>query len=290
MEFSSLHAHTIFCDGADDIETMCRAAFAKGLCAIGFSSHAPIFRKTGIKTDWHMSDNRLYEYLDEVNAARSRWEGKLDVFSGLELDYIKGLCSAKDADIRSLNLDFIIGSVHYIVPDNGVPPFTIDGQPEELEKGIAEGFGGDGTAAMHAYWDAVAEMTATGGFDILGHADLIRKNNGNMRWFNTDSTDWRCRLEEIAQAAGSSGCIAEINSGGLNRGRFPETYPSGLFLHLLHKNNVPVIITADAHRAEDLDGHYDTARQNLLDAGYNEHVLFRGKTAGQAMWQNNKLL
>jgi len=289
MEFSSLHTHTVFCDGADDIETMCRAAFAKGLCGIGFSAHAPIFKKTGIRTDWHMSDERLCEYIDEVNAARRRWEGKLAVFCGLELDYIKGLCCAADADIRALNLDYIIGSAHYLLSANGAQPFTIDGPPEEFERGVAEGFGGDGEAAMHAYWDAVAEMTAIGGFEILGHVDKIRKNNEDMRWFDTESADWHCRCAEIAAAVIRSGCVVELNTGGLNRGQSADTFPSLPMLRMLRENKVPVLITADAHRARDLDGCYDIARLTLLRAGYGEHVLFEGKIAGQPVWRYAKL-
>ena len=264
---------------------MCTAAFAKGLCAIGFSSHAPIFRKTGIRTDWHISDERLDEYIGEVRAARTRWEGKLAVFLGLELDYFKGLCCAIDADIRALDLDFIIGSVHCIIPDNGAPPFMIDGSAEEFEQGVMQGFGGDGEAAMHAYWDTVAEMLALGGFDILGHADLIRINNKNMRWFNTESADWRCRLEETAAAVSRAGCAVEINSGGLNRGRSTVVFPSGDLVRMLHERNVPLVITADAHCAACLDGHYDTARQTLLASGCREHALYNGKISGTTMWR-----
>ena len=289
MEFSSLHTHTVFCDGADDIETMCRSAYEKGLQSIGFSAHAPIFKKTGIKTNWHLSGDRLYEYLDEVRAARSRWNGKLPVFLGLELDYIKGLCSAMDSDILSLDLDYIIGSVHYIFPANGAQPFTVDGPPEEFERGLTDGFDGDGEAVMHAYWDAVAEMTAIGGFEILGHADIIIKNNGNKRWFNTESADWYRRLEETAATVSRNGCMVEINTGGLNRGKITDTFPSLPFLRLLHEKQAPVMISADAHRAADLDGHYGIALQNLLDAGYGEHMLFKGKISGKPVWCNAKL-
>ena len=290
MEFSSLHTHTVFCDGADDIETMCCSAFKEGLDSIGFSAHGPIFKKTGIKTDWHLRDERLYEYIDEVRAARTRWKGRLTVYLGLELDYIKGLCCAMDVDIRSLDLDFIIGSVHYIFPDNGAQPFTIDGPPEEFEQGVINGFGGDGSAVMHAYWDALAEMTAIGGFEILGHADIIRKNNADMRWFNSESPDWYRRLHEIAAAAGRAGFVAEINTGGLNRGKIPDTFPSVSFLRILHEKQVPVLISSDAHRAQDLTGHYETARQNLLQAGYCQHVLFKGKISGQPVWAHSALM
>jgi histidinol-phosphatase (PHP family) len=289
MICSSLHTHTLFCDGRDDIETICRAAFEKGLCAVGFSAHGPVFRKTGIKTDWHLSDERLDEYISGVKAARGRWEGRLPVYLGLELDYIKGLRSAMDRDIRNLGLDYIIGSVHYIVPQNGAEPFTVDGSPEELERGIRNGFGGDGEAMMQAYWDAQEEMIALGGFDILGHADLVKKNNRNGRWFNAESPSYSGRFSEIARAAGHSGLVVEINTGGLNRGRIADTYPSAALLRLLRKNQVPILISSDAHRAEDLDGHYDTARRVLLEAAYTSHVLFQGRKAGRALWRSGDL-
>jgi histidinol-phosphatase (PHP family) len=287
LNLSSLHTHTLFCDGSNDVETMCRSAFEKGLCAVGFSAHGPIDSKTGIKTNWHIPGERLDEYINEVRSARRRWEGKLAVYLGLELDYIKGLRSAKDRDIAALRLDYIIGSVHYIVPPNGSAPFTVDGPPEELERGVREGFGGDGEAMAQAYWDAVAEMIALGGFDILGHADLIKKNNQDGRWFNAASEACLRRGEETARAA--AGLVVEINTGGLNRRRVSETYPSLALLRLFREQQVPALITADAHKAGDLDGHYDLARQTLLQAGYREHILFEGRKNGKAEWRGEPL-
>jgi histidinol-phosphatase (PHP family) len=281
MHFSSLHVHTTFCDGRDNIEALCAAAYSKGLLSIGFSSHAPIFKKTGIKTDWHISEGRLEQYIDEVRAAQSRWQGKLKVFLGLECDFLKGMICALDKDIQSLGLDFIIGSVHYIVPANGALPFTVDGPPEELKNGIKEGFNGDGDAMMNAYWDAAAEMIRLGGFDILGHLDMVKINNQHGRFFNMESDLWKKRVTEIAKLAGSSDCVAELNTGGLNRGRINETCPSLEILRLLHKGNVPIIITADAHRKEDLDGHYAFAIETLTSAGYGEHTLFEGRDNGK---------
>ncbi|MDR0315822.1 MAG: histidinol-phosphatase [Treponema sp.] len=269
---SSLHTHTLFCDGADDVETMCLAAFEKGLRAIGFSAHAPIFRATGIRTEWHLPDERLEEYISEVQSARDRWQGKLEVYLGLELDYIRGLRSALDRDIRALELDYIIGSVHYVVPPTG-QPFTVDGTLEEIECGIREGFGGDGEALMHTYWDAVAEMIALGGFDILGHADIIKKKNHDNRWFNMKSEACQQRMAEIAAALGRSGLAAEINTGGLNRKRINETFPSLAFVKLFRENQVPLLISSDAHCAKDVDGHYETAWETLRAAGYTDQEI-----------------
>ena len=287
VRLSSIHTHTVFCDGRDDVETMCRSALSKGLSAIGFSAHGPVFRKTGFKTNWHLPDERLDAYIAEVLAARQRWQGKLAVYLGLELDYIKGLRSALDNDIRALNLDYIIGSVHYVVPQNGAEPFTVDGPPDEFEKGLREGFGGDMEALLHCYWDAMAEMIALGGFDILGHADLAKANIRDQSLFSAESGT--CRQAEIARAAARAGLTVEVNTGGLNRGRIQEVYPSLPFLRLFHEQKVPAIITADAHCAADLDGHYGIAAKTLLAAGYTEHVLFEGKNNGNAVWKRENL-
>jgi histidinol-phosphatase (PHP family) len=296
-KFSSIHTHTIFCDGKDDVETMCRAAYEKGLVSIGFSSHAPI-GKTGIKSTWRMKDEKLGEYINEVNAARLRWERKLPVYLGLEVDYIKGLCSALDGDIKDLNLDYTISSVHYLMPDSG-ETFTVDGPVDELENGILDGFGGDGESMLNAYWNNVMEMITLGGFDIVGHLDLVRKNHKSGRspafqerqgrWFEVENADYMQRAEEIIRAISSAGLVVEANTGGLNRGYITDTYPSLAVLRLLHRYKIPVMVSADAHRAIDLDGHYREARQILLDAGYTSHVLFEGRKNGKPIWTEQPL-
>ena len=129
MRLACIHTHTTFCDGLDDIETFCRIAFQKGLSSLGFSAHAPISAKTGFRTDWHLPDDRLDEYLDSVREAKKRWEGKLPVYLGMEVDYIEGLIGPKD--YQGINLDYIIASVHYILPPKG-EPFTVDGPTEEV--------------------------------------------------------------------------------------------------------------------------------------------------------------
>jgi histidinol-phosphatase (PHP family) len=290
--FSSLHTHTVFCDGKDDVETMCRTAYEKELASIGFSSHAPV-GKTGLKTFWHLKDEKLGEYINEVKAARLRWEGKIPIYLGLEIDYIKGLRSPLDKDIKDLNLDYTIGAVHYLTPPHG-DLFTVDGHLEELENGILDGFDGNGESMLSAYLNNVVEMVTMGGFDIVAHLDLVKKHYSSKgssafrerqgRWFEMENENYMRQMEEIVRAISSAGLVVEVNTGGLNRGYITDTYPSLAVLRLLHKYNVPVMISADAHRADNLDGHYREARQILLDAGYTSHVLFEGRKNGKPIW------
>ncbi|MDR0567814.1 MAG: histidinol-phosphatase [Spirochaetaceae bacterium] len=274
MQYSCLHTHTRFCDGHDDIETFCEAAYRKGFASIGFSAHAPLPRSAGLRSDWHLREDRLEAYISEVRAAEQRWEGKIRVFLGLEADYISGIMSPADSYFQSLDLDYLIGSVHYLVPPKGAP-FTVDDAPEKFEQGLREGFSGDADALTGAYWDAVQAMIYAGGFAILGHADLIRKNNAGNRWFSPESAAYRRRIESLTLPAP---LVVEVNTGGMTRYAMPEPYPSLALLKRFREMNIPAVITADAHRAEHLDGHYEEARSLLLKAGYASAVLFNGET------------
>lgn len=288
MKYACLHTHTEFCDGRGDVESFCCRALEKGLDSLGFSAHAPVFKKTGFRTDWNLKEEQLQEYLDAVNAAKLRWEGKLPIYLGLEVDYIPGLMGPADRDYRDMGLDYIIGSVHYLIPPHGAP-FTVDGPPEEMERGLREGYGGDIFALIEAYWDSMEGLIHRGAFDILGHPDLIKKNNRGNRFFSENAELYCKRSTAMAVLAGKTRLVAELNTGGMNRGKIDDPYPSLALLKSFHENNVPVTINADAHKAEDLDGHYGEARAHLLLAGYGEAMLFGGKKENRAVWRQEKL-
>jgi len=293
MRFSCIHTHTVFCDGSDDIETCCRAAYEKGLHSLGFSAHAPILKKTGIKSTWHIPEERLEEYMKAVRSAQKRWEGKLPVYLGLEVDYIHGLTGPADKDYREMDLDFIIGSVHYIIPPKGAP-FTVDDPIEDVERNINEVFGGDPFAFVDAYWNCQEAMIRAGSFDVLGHPDLVRKNNSipgerENRLFCANTDSYRKRTAALAALMSQAGIPAEINTGGMSRGKTKDCYPSLDFLKLFREHGVPMIINADAHKAEHIGGHYEEARQALLAAGYSEALLFRGRRDGKAVWEKERL-
>jgi len=293
MNLACIHTHTIFCDGFDDVETCCCAAYKKGMVSLGFSAHAPVTKKFGIKTDWHLPDDKLEEYLDAVRLAQKRWQDKLPLYLGLEVDFITGVMGPADMDYREMNLDFIIGSAHYVIPPHG-EPFTVDGPVEKVDRGIKEGYGGDPIGMVEAYFDSEAAMIRAGAFDLLGHPDVVKKNNagpsfrGNML-FSEDEDFYRNRTAAIAALMAGTGVPAELSTGGINNGKIKDCYPSLSFLKLFREHGVPMVINADAHKAEDLDGHYDVAQETLLAAGYTETVIFEGRKNGQAVWRSIKL-
>jgi histidinol-phosphatase (PHP family) len=288
MSLACIHTHTIFCDGKDDIETFCRVAYEKGLDSIGFSAHAPIFKKTGLRTEWHLKDERLEEYLNNVRSAKKHWEGKLPVYLGMEADFIPGITGPADKEYRKMGLDYIIASVHYVLPPKG-EPFTVDGPLKEVEQGIKDGFGGNPMGMVESYFDSEEAMIRAGGFDVLGHPDLVKLHNNGNRYFNPQSDFYLKRIAALAALLAESGVPSELNTGGINRDKISECYPSLDFLKCFRKQNVPIVINADAHNAKDLDGNYEEARKALLEAGYTDTALFGGRTDGKAVWKSEKL-
>ncbi|MDR2617974.1 MAG: histidinol-phosphatase [Treponema sp.] len=288
MKLSCIHTHTSFCDGDGTVEDFCRAALEKGFSSLGFSAHAPIQKKTGLPSAWTLQEEQLPRYIEAVREAKRRWEGKLAVYLGLEVDFIPGLMGPADADYREMGLDYLIGSVHCVLPPQG-GWFEVDGSPDIVEKGFLEGFGGDSDAFVNAYWDNVEALIRSGGFDLLGHPDLIKKNNSKSRFFSEDSAVYRRRAAAVAALAGRYGITAEVNTGGMNRKRINDPYPSLPLLRRFREHGVPMVINADAHCPEDLDGYYPEAVKTMLAAGYTETVLFEGRKDGLPLWSRERL-
>jgi len=293
MPLACIHTHTFFCDGNDSIETYCRTAFEKGFSCLGFSAHAPFPKETGMHNPCNLDEDRVEAYIEEVLAAKKRWQDKLRIYLGMEVDFIENLTGPADKYYQKFGLDYTIGSVHYVTPPKG-EPFPVDHTPEVVERGIREGYGGNPLGMVEDYLNAQIAMIRLGGFDLLGHPDLVKKNNLELRRMGKgilteDEEFYRKKTALIAELMAGTGIAAEVNTGGLNRGKTKDCFPSLPFLKLFRENAVPMVINADAHRAADLDGHYDAARKAMLEAGYTESLIFQGRENGRAVWRAEEL-
>jgi histidinol-phosphatase (PHP family) len=277
-----LHTHTAYCDGEGTVEEYCAAAAAKGLSAIGFSAHAPLARHTG----WHLPMERFAAYRAEVNAAKEKWAGRLGVYLGLEADYIEGAASPGQWNKEKYGLDYVIGSVHYVPTPQGAL-LEVDGSREAFRELVHGHFAGDAAEVARVYFDRVEKMVLEGGFDILGHFDLVKKNNRDSAFFSFDDPVYRKAVARTAlfvtQAQKRDGFAVEVNTGAIARGTYPDTYPSADALRLL--SGVPFIITTDAHHPDQLGAGYGKAIANLREAGCAETAFFQGHGAdGKPRW------
>jgi histidinol-phosphatase (PHP family) len=226
------------------------------------------------------------EYCADVNAAKEKWQGKLAVYLGLEADFIEGTASPAQWDKKKYGLDYVIGSVHYIPTPQGAF-LEVDGGGESFQELIFGYFAGDAREAARVYFECVEKMVREGGFDILGHFDLIKKNNRDGAFFSFDDPVYQKIVaraaKTVVQTRKTAGFAVEVNTGAIARGTFPDTYPASTGLRMLA--GVPFIITTDAHCPDHLGMGYDRAIANLRDSGYTESAFFEGcGTDGKPRW------
>ena len=276
---ANYHTHCLYCDGRASAAAMADAAASAGYRVLGFSSHSPL----PFPSEGNMDASRLGEYCAEVRALGRAWEGGgLEVLLGLEIEWVEGVSSPRDELFLGAGLDYSIGSVHYVeLPGSG--RFAVDGDGGEMagRMGRFEGEG-PGAALYEAYYRALARLVEAGGFDILGHYDLVRKNNGAGEggagaWFDEDSRAYLGAALAPVEVLGGTDIVVEINVGGMSRGKVKSPYPSLPILRELRAHRVRITFSADAHAPEHLGANLGAARELALAAGYDSvAVLTRG--------------
>ncbi len=254
--YSNLHTHTTYCDGVNSPREMVQAAIERGFRSLGFSGHA----YTSFDASCCMTPTGTLAYQSEVRRLQEQYAGRIEIFLGLEND-------ASEPQPRD-GYDFIIGSAHYI-PVNG-QYCAVDNTPELLRACVDEHFGGNGLRAAQAYYREIAAYAQTGKMDILGHFDLVTKFNLGNRFFNADSPAYRHAALEALEAAAQSGVIFEINTGAMTRGFTKTPYPAPFLLKRLLELKAPVILSSDAHAADQLDAHFAMAISLLRDIGFQQ--------------------
>ncbi len=260
----SYHTHCEFCDGRTSASGMAAAAFKAGYAVIGFSSHAPI----PFNTTWNLKWPRIKDYEKTIRDLAAEWGPRgMDILLGLEIDYIENVASPADDSYNAIKLDYKIGSTHYIT---GLPgkPFTVDETAEAFERHVNANSGGDAAPVWKEYYRRLTEMIEKGGFDIIGHFDLVKKNNVGARWFDEGSRAYTDSAFAAVDRAAELDCIAEVNTGGLARGKTKETYPSSAILKRMREKGLRLTIGDDAHAPGHLGAYQGAAVEAARAAGY----------------------
>ncbi len=255
----TVHCHTSLCDGKNTPAEMAAAACAAGVKVLGFSGHS----YTRQDESYCMSRENTARYRQEIGALQKQYAGKLSILCGLEWDRI--------SDEALEGWDYTIGSVHYLEGPKTGRLYPVDHTPEELSACLAE-FDGDGLAMAESYFQSVAQ-TAESGPTILGHFDLIKKLNGQGRFFEEASPRYqRAALAALEVCFGKVAAL-EINTGGVARGYRQEFYPAPFLLERWQLLGGQVILTADAHTAGDLLFGFDEAAVTARAAGFHQVVV-----------------
>lgn len=251
----TVHCHTSLCDGNNTPAEMAKAAFKCGVKVLGLSGHS----HTPHDDSYCMSVENTRAYREEIARLNGEYAGRLTILCGLEWD--------QWSDENLIDWDYTVGSAHYVTgPQSGIR-HSVDHNLETLQAAFDD-FGGDGLAMAEAYFAAVAQV-AEKGPTILGHFDLIKKLNGDGRFFDESHPRYRAAaLAALEAAIGKVGAL-EINTGGVARGYREEFYPAPFLLRRWKELGGKVVLTADAHHVDGLLFGFAQAAEYAKQAGFD---------------------
>jgi histidinol phosphate phosphatase HisJ family len=241
---TNFHSHCTFCDGRSHPEDFVKFAISNKFRAYGFSSHSPL----PFETFWNMSKCDMPEYIAEINRLKEHYAGKIEIYTGLEIDFLDKTYNASIPYFRSLPLDYRIGSVHFIpwasplLEKNMV---CIDGYYSDLEDGINKHFDRSVRKITEAFFESSLQMVDSGGIDIVGHIDKIYMNAGRHPDFDINADWYRKPFLELLDLIAEKRLIVEINTKNMIQRKC--TFPHINSFSELKKRNIPVMVNSDCH-------------------------------------------
>jgi histidinol-phosphatase (PHP family) len=257
----------------DHIEAYVEKALENGALEVGFTEH--LYRCVESKAvlgKWWSEDPRkdLRKYTKSyvrservlsleryVQAVVDAKDHGLPILLGLEVDFFPETAESVAAFLDPYPFDYLVASTHWL----GAWGVDLPDQVFEFDR----------RGPLQSYEDYFAtetELAASGLFDVLAHADVIKKQGV----FLSDSPS--DLYEELAVAAARGGTAVEVSTAGLHQPA-AEMYPAEPLLRRFHNHSVPITLASDAHVPEHTGRDFDKAIQLARSVGYTERIQFR---------------
>lgn len=269
MDLCNYHSHCDFCDGKAPAEEFVRAAIEAGFHGYGISSHAPL----PFETRWTLRREDVPAYLAEVERLKKKYAGEIEVYAGMEIDYLDEAWNPASAYFQALPLDYRIGSIHFVKNEAG-ELMDIDGPSADFRVNVERLFGGDLRRVVEAYFDASMRMVEAGGFDFIGHADKIGMNASTVDAEVTCRPWYEARVREYFAFAAERGMMMEVNTKAY--GRRGLMFPDRKYFRLLGELGVPLMVNADTHLPALVNDNRALAFEWLREAGVHATMSLRG--------------
>ena len=244
------------------------AAEQCGLLQLGFSSHAPV----PFENNFAMAEEKLPDYIQEID--RLQQTTLVTLLKSLECDYIPEMTVDFAKRQTEDGLDYVIGGVHQVRQPNGEGLWFIDGSKQETyDNGLRDLFDMNIKKAVTTFWEQTFEMIETQQMDIIAHFDKIKMHNRN-RFFTEDESWYKILADKAIQLIKRHNLIIEVNTRGLYKKRSDSFYPSTELLMKARKADIPVIVSSDAHKAEELMLFVPEALEELQRCGFDHTARF----------------
>lgn len=258
------HVHTFYSKHAEGtVDEVVRAALAKEISVITFTDHAP-FHVDSLN---RLLESEIDRYFSEIERARTAYRGQITILRGLELDFMPGATEYTERMLARYDLDFAIGSIHYI-------PMAYGDQIKVWDLARL-----NDPAVLDRYFSTLVELLGCGLFDAVGHADTLLRG--------VPESIVKRYMEPLLPAFARYNIAFELNASGLRKttldpiaGREVHgtwSYPSLSLIPLLIHAGATFTIGSDAHTPEDVGVGVREVVHALIPLGLKTVSYFEGR-------------
>jgi histidinol-phosphatase (PHP family) len=265
--WANFHMHSEYCDGVGTLQDYIAAAKANQVTTLGFSSHAPV----PFHCEWCMKKERLKSYLAEIESL-AKAHNDIEIYKGLEIDFIPETISP--ADFKK-QLDFTIGSIHFIDQFEDGKNWEVDGNHVLFMNGLQKIFNNDIREAIKRYFELTRQMVELSHPDIVGHLDKIKIQNEHSSLFSESDHWYQEEITHTLNVIANAGSIIEVNTRGIYQKKSVTTYPSPWILEMIRMRNIPITINSDAHHPKDLINQFNETAHLLYTLGFRKICILR---------------
>jgi histidinol-phosphatase (PHP family) len=262
-----LHTHTRFSvDSSASLEAMCRRAIHLGLHQIAFTEHVDY-----VPADIGYGFFRPVAFLAEIARCRKLFEDRLTILAGVEIGELDRFRAQADALLGAYSFDLVIGSLHWVDDDLVFESSYFRGRSEE--------------SAFRGYFAAVERMCRRGGFDVLGHLDVVKRYGYDV-YGRADLSPFEADIRPILEAIIQHGIALEINTSTLRR-PVDRTSPDALVLGWYREMGGELVtFGSDAHRPADLACGWERASEMIRAAGFPHLTTFVNRIPQAVPWES----
>lgn len=245
-----LHNHTILCNHASGSEEeFVQKAIEEKIQYFGFSDHAPM----NFDPKYRMKFEQMNEYEQNVLNVKEKFKNDINILLAYEVDFLEGYI---DKRVLQANVDYLIGSVHFIDKwgfDN--PEFIGQYKNKDINK------------IWEEYFEAIESLAKSKLFHIVGHIDLIKVFNF------LPTKDIKSIAHKSIKEIKKADMVVELNAAGFRK-PVKEAYPSNSIMELLAEYDIPITFSSDAHKPEQIGYKKDELYRLAKLYGYTKCATF----------------
>lgn len=256
---SDSHIHTDCSpDGADSAMMMCESAARLGFYAVTITDHCEC---NSYQTDGY--DKSVRQSCYESRKAAAAFQGRLHVYSGVELGQPVQNPKAADDALSCFRYDFVLASLHNIKGKKDF--YELDYSEENID------------SLLGGYFDELEEMIEWGRFDSLAHLTYPWRYIVGENGIPIQTSKYLDRIDGILKNLIRNQIALEVNTSGFRQklGVSMPDYP--VIRRYREMGGSLITLGSDAHRWADVGAGIEKGLELLRRAGFHHYTVFSGR-------------